>query len=626
MSFFFYRIYYFLPTVIDIEPFYGFYLLLDKNNKGYLYGGDNPKYADGGGAYLSINAGKTFKRIGLDTLNVTSIALNNSSTKLYTACYGSGIWIADVPEIIDNRIRPVTNTNDSGEGSFRKAIDNANTNAIADTIIFNIPKSDPNFDASKGIWVIKPDSSFASILNSNLVIDGTSQSLFIGEDTNPEGPEIVIDGSNAGENTYGLIIFAVGTEIYRLTINRFGMAGISVSFADSSIISGCYIGTDYSGMKSAGNRRGITLEDRVNNTHIGPSSFLDKPNVISGNKGTGIFIVDSAQHNTIVGNYIGVNKNATDTIGNYLRGIDLSRSADNNIIKGNFIGGNYQGVYVNSSNYNVIKNNFIGTNKTWEFNFNNSDGILIFNNSKGNEVIENTIGYNNGWGIKIAGNNSIHNKISRNSISKNWNFGIINYDGGNTELTPPVITSVINSEIIGTTGANQIIEVFADSSDEGQVYIDSTVSDASGNFLLSISKLPDLPNITATARDALGNTSEFSNPFIVTGIEKEGDKIPTEYALYQNYPNPFNPVTVIKYTIGTLLNPTFADEGNIRGVLITLKVYDILGKEAAILINRFQKPGRYEVNFNASELPSGVYFYRLKTKYFSQTKKMLLLK
>ncbi len=71
----------------------------------------------------------------------------------------------------------VSNTNDSGEGSFRKAIDDANSNASADKIIFNIPKTDPNYDAAKGIWTIKPGTYYQSLLDSGTVIDGTSQRI-----------------------------------------------------------------------------------------------------------------------------------------------------------------------------------------------------------------------------------------------------------------------------------------------------------------------------------------------------------------------------------------------------------------------------------------------------------------
>ncbi len=92
-----------------------------------------------------------------------------------------------------------------------------------------------------------------------------------------------------------------------------------------------------------------------------------------------------------------------------------------------------------------------------------------------------------------------------------------------------------------------------------------------------------------------------------------GDLAVKEYALEQNYPNPFNPSTTLKYQIP-------------QNGFVTLKVYDILGKEVATLVNVEKTSGRYEVYFNASSLASGVYLYRLNVNDYVNVKKMLLLK
>lgn len=94
--------------------------------------------------------------------------------------------------------------------------------------------------------------------------------------------------------------------------------------------------------------------------------------------------------------------------------------------------------------------------------------------------------------------------------------------------------------------------------------------------------------------------------------------IPDDFLLYQNYPNPFNPATKIKFEI----------PGQARNdiSLVTLKVYDVLGKEVATLVNEYKPAGSYEVEFNAASLPSGVYFYRLTTEHFVDTKKLMLIK
>ncbi len=88
---------------------------------------------------------------------------------------------------------------------------------------------------------------------------------------------------------------------------------------------------------------------------------------------------------------------------------------------------------------------------------------------------------------------------------------------------------------------------------------------------------------------------------------------PTEFSLEQNYPNPFNPSTTIQYSI--------PEGGNVK-----LKVYNSLGEEVADLIDDYKEAGNYKINFNASELSSGIYFYQLKSKNFLSIKKMILLK
>jgi len=110
----------------------------------------------------------------------------------------------------------------------------------------------------------------------------------------------------------------------------------------------------------------------------------------------------------------------------------------------------------------------------------------------------------------------------------------------------------------------------------------------------------------------LGLTASIKN---ITSIDvkQENKQTPTNFTLSQNYPNPFNPSTKIKYSIP-------------NSGLVTLKVYNILGQEIATLVNQKQKSGNYEVNFNASQLASGVYMYRIQAGDFSISKKMLFIK
>ena len=101
--------------------------------------------------------------------------------------------------------------------------------------------------------------------------------------------------------------------------------------------------------------------------------------------------------------------------------------------------------------------------------------------------------------------------------------------------------------------------------------------------------------------------------------EKNEETIPLDFALKQNYPNPFNPSTKIKFDIPSNLR-------GIDGSLVSLRIFNALGNEVAVLIYEPKSPGSYEVEWNASRLPSGVYFYRLQAGTYIETKKMTLIK
>ena len=107
----------------------------------------------------------------------------------------------------------------------------------------------------------------------------------------------------------------------------------------------------------------------------------------------------------------------------------------------------------------------------------------------------------------------------------------------------------------------------------------------------------------------------------IISINNNITEVPGYFLLFQNYPNPFNPETKIKFDI-----PPVSPLVRGAGGMTVLKVYDILGKEILTLVNEKLQPGTYEVTFNASQYPSGVYFYRLKVGEYNETKRMILLK
>jgi hypothetical protein len=103
----------------------------------------------------------------------------------------------------------------------------------------------------------------------------------------------------------------------------------------------------------------------------------------------------------------------------------------------------------------------------------------------------------------------------------------------------------------------------------------------------------------------------FRTSRTVTGVEKTS-AIPKEFALLQNYPNPFNPSTIIGYSLPKNAN-------------VSLRIFNTLGQEVALLLNEQRSPGYYQVQWNAN-VPSGIYFYRLQAGEFVEMKKMILLR
>ena len=110
----------------------------------------------------------------------------------------------------------------------------------------------------------------------------------------------------------------------------------------------------------------------------------------------------------------------------------------------------------------------------------------------------------------------------------------------------------------------------------------------------------------------------------IIGIQNISTETPSKYSLSQNYPNPFNPVTKIRFDVPSVRQSLSRPVGT--SLLVALKVYDVMGREVQTLVNERLQPGTYETSFDGSALNSGVYFYKMMTDGFTETKKMLLIK
>ncbi len=463
----------------------------------------------------------------------------------------------------------VTNTADAGPGSLRDAISQANSSLGADVIIFNIPTTDPNFDGS--VFIIKPLSGEFILTDGGTTIDGATQTAFTG-DTNPNGPEVVIDGSSiyCGPFTCnGFVIPSPGNRINRLVINNFSAHGITMyGDATGNTITGCYIGTNATGTAAAGNSAaGITSPG--GNTIGGTAA--GEGNVISGNgfgSVSGFSGLGLGSGDIVRGNKIGTNALGTAAIPNFPSGI-VANGGGGHLIEGNLISGNIEdGIFMANSaaDLNVVRANKVGTDVTGVLPLGNGgDGVEICCGAGSNTIggtspgDGNIIAFNLGAGVLIKGipfgsTGAVGNRVVGNSIFNNGGLGIdLGGDGvtpndpGDADSDPdannlqnfPVLASAVvpaggtitlSGALNSTPNTSDFrIEFFAntvcnggvnggaqaDDHGEGEAFLGfthvSTDGSGDGSFSMTLSAtVATGAFITATATDPSGNTSEFS--------------------------------------------------------------------------------------------------------------------
>ncbi len=314
-----------------------------------------------------------------------------------------------------------------GECTLRAAIQESNASPGTNTIGFNIP--------GEGYHRISPSYGFDFILDP-VIIDGTTQPGFAG------APLIELDGTNAGPDANGLVIWAGLSTVRDLVINRFAHTGIDIEELGGNVIQGNYIGTDVTGTLSLGNGDDGVLMATSNNT-VGGLTLADR-NIISGNQEQGIRISGSeASGNIVQGNFIGLESTGTAALGNGTEcchsGVVIHGGARYNLIggdapgAGNVISGNTaDGVTMmdEGTSGNTVAGNLIGTDAAGTQDIGNSfDGVVMFGGARNNLV-----------GGTEAG--------TRNILSGNGANGVAMYDVGTTENV--VQGNVVGSDITGT--------------------------------------------------------------------------------------------------------------------------------------------------------------------------------
>lgn len=374
------------------------------------------------------------------TINFTSI--EKLSLNAGSGSNGFDLQAADpgIPLIIDGGVPIfVTNTSDSGPGSLRAAIIAANSRALSrSTILFNIPKTDPNFSAGSRAFTITPLSVLPAI-TSPVTIDGYSQSgakvnnLSGGDNATPL---IELTGISVGQDggfafgVEGLELAAAGSVVRGLVINDWLDAEILVDGAGQTI-AGNFLGTDITGTiaKTRGNaiggsRSGVRFVNAPAGSTIGGTSPADR-NIISGNGGSGIALL-STSGILIEGNFIGIDRSGTIALGNGAHGLDLSGNTSNNTIGGTIPGaGNL--ISANLSSGISIANGMLYNN-------------LIQGNSIGTDVTGTAPLGNHRFGVEI---NSTGPASSVGTIIGGTTFGVKSIDG----------TTIGGGNLIAASGA-----------------------------------------------------------------------------------------------------------------------------------------------------------------------------
>jgi hypothetical protein len=177
--------------------------------------------------------------------------------------------------------------------------------------------------------------------------------------------------------------------------------------------------------------------------------------------------------------------------------------------------------------------------------------------------------------------------------------GKMNNCGGDTIAQVVIPVPPGDRRLIMSTGAENLT---VQPGDTQKIYVTQLIAQGTSN-LNSVTKLKQLADVAIN----------FFNSGFVIGVNPISTEVPSEFYLLQNYPNPFNPVTQIKFDVS-------------KQGLTKLVIFDVLGREVTTLVNEMKSPGSYIVDFNASKLASGVYFYKLETGSFTDVKKMMLIK
>jgi hypothetical protein len=235
-----------------------------------------------------------------------------------------------------------------------------------------------------------------------------------------------------------------------------------------------------------------------------------------------------------------------------------------------------------------------------------NNGLSWTESPAGNEAL-NSIQFTSSQTGYVCGNSGVFGK----SIDEGYNWDVVQLNEEIYEFRDLYFTNSLTGFLCGSDYINGVIYK---TTDGGQNWF--PLNTHCGNQLTAIYFTNQNTGYVAGSFGSILKTTTGGGQPI--GIHTISNEVPKSFILQQNYPNPFNPVTKFKFA----LPPSPSGEG--LGVRVI--IYDILGREIATLVNEQLQPGVYEVEWDGTNYPSGVYFYRLTTNEYTQTRKMVLLK
>jgi hypothetical protein len=576
-------------------------------NTNALYMSGNVVYAGTSqGVYKTTNLGLNWANIGFPGKNIGSIILQ-----------GNNIVIAKDSTRLNNTLSSVFYSSDNGTTWLQTNLSYVRINSFTSNAtkifaggnkIYYSTDSGVNWGLSYG------DRGVLSVAaDNNLIYAGTDYS-------DPDHFCKLLRSTNNGSN-WNLISLTSSTEIY------------SVAISGNSVFAGTYNKGLYksSDNGSTWNINGFNFETVLCFTNNSSNLYAGADNnngvFLSTNFGTSwaqtslnnldVYCLASNGSNVFAGPSGGQIYRSTNSglnwieshIANY--GLIYALAVDGNNV---FAANNYYPCLFRSTNNGInwtetslnrvtvsllIKNNYIFAGTAYNGVFSSSD--------YGNTWIQTSLSQKQVNSIIINGNN-IFAGTSESGVYKSSDNGI---NWIQTLLNNKVVYSLASygNNIFAAT---QISGVYL-STNSGTNWIQRN----QGWGEMSVRSLSIMGSYIFAGTEGYSVWRRLLSEII--GIQNISSEIPSKYSLYQNYPNPFNPVTKIRFDIQkSVVGSQYS--------VVTLKVFDIPGKEITTLVNETLQPGSYEVTFDGSNLPSGIYFYQLKAGEFVDTKKLILLK